>query len=723
MRKIAFIVGCLAATSVHAQSTGIPWVNGRVLTAPMLQTLDQAKMNINSLGKPGFAPQLNSLGQITNPVVGDVSQAKATSDGQTVVQVTAKAANAVQKTDIGEASGVAPLDASKMMSAPVSGDVSPASAEATFPGSAPRKMSSIVSDTKNLRNYGIKLDDSQINTDMGMINSLWSTTPRLLHVPSGSIWPHNGGNAIVPNSPNGNIVVQAEGEINLWPSYPVSAHGIGFPIPYFGDGVTSILYGANASVAVSRVDANNIGFNSGLPNYSFNYMADTTQEPGNAGVPGMVNVRLHSVAGVNKRGMMAGKNDIFDSLAMGGFGDDDVQNWHHMGIWGTDWTWSNIREVNQYIPYFFSNKEDGHYNQATYVNEEDFSTGGPENPEGSYDPTKYNRKMFWLALGHGSMGGTSTDTAGNKSVNIADDVQWKPSASYHRYQEVIVADQSGQPYLFYALSKSYDTNTGSPSDDTSGSSTPAWVFNDGATIPDGNLIWTCIGKFHSDIGVVFGISGDNSPSTGWVSRIGTLMAESDDYIYNSIFDMSKAAFDPAVPYKIFSRLQKDMYLDLTADGTQAGQNNHLLGYSSDGSGLSYILGPNANGTSSASKPFTITDDGVTHISGLKVGDDAFDFSSGRQIVKAETIDGSGVLPNSLSLRYAYPDVHIFVDNSDFGAIQRKDSMSKSAILAISSPQEGRLIYDTDDHTEVQYRCPANASCGWFPVQYGAALSN
>lgn len=124
MRKIAFIAGCLAATSAHAQSTGIPWVNGRILTAPMLQSLDQAKMNINSLGKPGFAPQLNALGQITNPVVGDVSQAKATADGQTVVEVTAKAANAVQKSDVGAASGVAPLDASKMMSAPVSGDVS-----------------------------------------------------------------------------------------------------------------------------------------------------------------------------------------------------------------------------------------------------------------------------------------------------------------------------------------------------------------------------------------------------------------------------------------------------------------------------------------------------------------------------------------------------------------------------------------------------------------------
>ncbi|WP_278368653.1 hypothetical protein [Acetobacter orientalis] len=113
MRKIALVVGCLAATSAHAQSTGIPWVNGRILTAPMLQSLDEAKMNINSLGKPGFAPKLNALGQITDQVVGDVSQAKATADGQTVVQVTAKAANAVQKSDVGET--VAGLNAGSLL--------------------------------------------------------------------------------------------------------------------------------------------------------------------------------------------------------------------------------------------------------------------------------------------------------------------------------------------------------------------------------------------------------------------------------------------------------------------------------------------------------------------------------------------------------------------------------------------------------------------------------
>lgn len=119
MRKLAIVFGVLFSSSAFAQSSGIPWTNGRVLTAPMMQQFDAAKMNLNSLGKPGFAPQLNALGQITNPVVGDVSQAKATSDGQTVAQITEKAANAVQKTDVNSANGVAGLDSNSNATANV----------------------------------------------------------------------------------------------------------------------------------------------------------------------------------------------------------------------------------------------------------------------------------------------------------------------------------------------------------------------------------------------------------------------------------------------------------------------------------------------------------------------------------------------------------------------------------------------------------------------------
>lgn len=120
-----------------------------------MQQLDAAKLNVNSLGKPGFAPRLNASGQIADPVVGDVSQAKATADGQTVVEVAAKAANAVQKADVGAT--VAPLDANKMMSAAVSGDSSSSPVLATSTTS-PRTLSNRAADFLNIKDFGAKLD-------------------------------------------------------------------------------------------------------------------------------------------------------------------------------------------------------------------------------------------------------------------------------------------------------------------------------------------------------------------------------------------------------------------------------------------------------------------------------------------------------------------------------------------------------------------------------------
>ena len=49
--------------------------------------------------------------------------------------------------------------------------------------------------------------------------------------------------------------------------------------------------------------------------------------------------------------------------------------------------------------------------------------------------------------------------------------------------------------------------------------------------------------------------------------------------------------------------------------------------------------------------------------------------------------------------------------------------TKAGVLGYPNPVEGMKLYDTDDHVEVTYRCPTGASCGWFPTQYGSALSN
>jgi len=111
VRKLAIVLGVLFSSSAFAQSSGIPWTNGRVLTAPMMQQFDAAKLNLQSLGKPGFAARLDAHGRIDAPVVGDVSQARATTDGKTVSQIGQIASGSVQQTEKNAANGVAGLDA------------------------------------------------------------------------------------------------------------------------------------------------------------------------------------------------------------------------------------------------------------------------------------------------------------------------------------------------------------------------------------------------------------------------------------------------------------------------------------------------------------------------------------------------------------------------------------------------------------------------------------
>lgn len=148
---------------------------------------------------------------------------------------------------------------------------------------------------------------------------------------------------------------------------------------------------------------------------------------------------------------------------------------------------------------------------------------------------------------------------------------------------------------------------------TTGSTVPTWTFTTGDTFVDNTTTWTCIGPWQFDLGSVIAVGGANDPSNGYIERIGTLMSETTDYIYNSIFDMSKAAFDPSVSYKVFARLQENMWIDLSADGTKNGQNNHLFGYIQTDSNigeLQYNVSANASSDGKAFTGFQVGNDGT-----------------------------------------------------------------------------------------------------------------
>lgn len=135
--KIRLVLMCsLFAVPALARSSSPPSCNGDVLTTNMLQSLDATKMNISSLGLPGFAAKLDALGRITAPVIGDTSASPVKTQGL----------------------------------------------------AAPRTLSNRFADYKNLRDYGAALNNSW--PDKLLIQEVYNSLSdgSVMHVPAGSRW-------------------------------------------------------------------------------------------------------------------------------------------------------------------------------------------------------------------------------------------------------------------------------------------------------------------------------------------------------------------------------------------------------------------------------------------------------------------------------------------------------------------------------------------------------
>ena len=419
-----------------------------------------------------------------------------------------------------------------------------------------------------------------------------------------------------------------------------------------------------------------------------------------------------TISGPDSSGYITNVFDKHYSLGHGYYGSFDVNHWSRMDVYGSNWAWDAIQEFGESVTYFCnSGTADATYCPAHYINEVDFGGYGSDDPQAAYNPDKATRTAFLLS--------TNTTAAQNTSR-----ASWVASTSFWKYQQVIVKDSSGKPWIFYALPTGYtvggDSNASSA---TSGSTAPTWVFAAGSTVTDGGLTWYCEGPFTYDIGALIRVSGGNDPSTGYIERIGTLIEESNDYIYNAVFDMSTAQFDPSVAYKVFGRLQKDMYLDMTADGTKAGQNNHLLGYDGTSNALVYKV----NGVNN----LRIDDEGNASF-GANSSAGGIGLQVGSQVAKnvafidlfanGDSNASARILSSSSLLEFLYSDAS-FEQAVHVGTSLYLGVMTKAAILALASPTEGQKVFDSDDHEEVTYRCPTTTTCGWFPVQYGTALSD
>lgn len=701
-----------------------------------------------------------------------------------------------------------------------------AQGDAVFPTYVPRVLQYHISDLPTLRDFGMELIPNTGSQDINTLNSIWSSfnaySPIIL--PTGAHWPDNAYVPILNPVDSASIpIVTSFGRLGGHrPGYNFDEYGIG--VPYYGNGVPSFTHD-DADFTFSRVDSGGIDAKSYVPLAVFESVIDTQKEGGKNGTAGNQNSLISRMFTTSKsQGTIGNFNAELYSGGLNYYGGMDVNKWSHTVSDGTNWIWDNIQELYEGNPYY-CNPQESNVCSVKYMNEEDMYGVGPGNPQAQYDPIAGNRMMFWLTTNHninynsseflrwssnetvfryrimtkkdasgkewmfyglnqnynpeigtisitGSISGSTLTVTHTTGVISGDMRIWNNDLQ----KEVeIVSQKTGEAggigtYELSDLSsettdiniESSDFNaSGSAVFGTTGKTEPAYVFQNGKTFTDGTVIWTCIGTWQYDLETVIKVGGSNDPENGYIERIGTLMTEETDYIYNAIFDFSKAAFDPEVTH-VFARMQKDMYIDLTADGTKEGQNNHLLGYDSNNSSLEYDVGKepiftvnDTNGinahslgidsninfsrknyTDFNSKPslwiMGTTDDPSTD--GSNAAGDFFVNRYG----DSSTLSGVDYLDQPFSITREDGKVHIndglSVSNGTdvIGGIKTDalsvsgsfylGVMTKTNIFALNSPVEGQKVFDTTDHEELTYRCPSATACGWFPVLYGAALT-
>ncbi|MFT9017124.1 hypothetical protein [Acetobacter malorum] len=582
----------------------------------------------------------------------------------TLEQIGRMADSSVQQTDVGAT--VAPLDASGMMSAPVSGDSSnaaistmSAAGDAVFPDFKSRKISEHFSDFPTLRDFGMHLAPNQGTPDLIWLQSKWQSlngyTPAIL--PAGAHWPDNSqvpDSAAVNKANNKQFpVVMSLGRVTSRPGYNTP---YGFGVPYYGDVVPSFTHD-DADFTFARVDSHESGAGQFVPIVSVMAVYDTPHDGGSTGgTNNQLAMDVKTVTTEKDKGTYGNFVSEFYSKGYNYWGEMDVNKWSHTVGHGTNWLWDNIQELYSAEPYY-CDPTDTSLCFAEYMNEEDMYGVGPEQAASAYDPSVHNRQMFWLSTNHNIKQETfptlkwSANTVvpahkiilvknrhdnkeymfSGKAIGYKNNGAWTITGTISGNTLTVTSLSPGKKIIpkstvlwqnimvdevkvtaqvsgitggagRYILSATKNPNgfnipgvtdflasdgNSSARFTTTGKTEPKWTFSTGDTFFDNTTQWTCIGGWDYDLGAVISIGGANDPDKGYVERIGTLLEEHTDYIYNAAIDMSKAAFDPSVPYKVFSRLQKDMYFDLTADGTRSGQNNHLLGYDNASKALTY----------------------------------------------------------------------------------------------------------------------------------------
>ncbi|WP_156473962.1 hypothetical protein [Acetobacter malorum] len=627
----------------------------------------------------------------------------------TLEQMGRMADSSVQQADANKPNGYVQPDASGNMPLPVTGDSSASSVLANSSTFA-RSLSNRFSDTKNIKDFGVKLDGTDTSNAISSALSSVSSQNEV-HIPAGK-WV----NSVPPFAST--YFFNLLGPVANIPNYVLNGNQFdeSVAVPDLGDGNTTYMHDSAGNPAYYRIDRSKNANRSLMSLWYLNAYTGAGAEHRGLGVrTGTENGATGNTTGIDSQFYSDGNN---------GANSFDVNLSLLTRAFGENWSWGI---VNQYSELGGLDLSDGTFSHST--SEWDFTGSGPEPASSAAWPGNGSRSLYytngWLSCGK---------------------CTWSASTAVARRHMAHVTATDGSDSLFVAT-------TGG----TTGATQPVWDKT-AASITDGSVVWKYLSLYNLQISKVFYLNGTANV------HYGAALASDADF-YDAALDFSKATYSGGNPSVL--RTSAGVGIDWSADGTLSGQNQHTTLYNPVTSSYEYqvngspVLGVNDTGMiRSPVSTITATGSSITdatklpaspHIiitassagsgavmnaSGVAVSMSTRITNASNNIVAIYPVDSEWWFdghPNGAPVylpQYASIDIMRMVSSSQLEVVYHPanasgGNASKSQILSLVSPHEGDRYYDTSDHAEVTYRCPKGDtnSCAWFQAEYGAALSN
>lgn len=545
--------------------------------------------------------------------------------------------NAIPKSQIGVANGVAPLDDDKMMSAPVIGDSS-LSPVTTSETTTPRTLASRFADHYNLADLGAKLDNSA--EDQQTIQTIYDALPdgAVIDVPRYSRWTGT------ITTPNPNKKVTWNFLANIWNPY-IAAAGDNDLTLQSGNVFKMSRHSQNSGVSSFMYPGTAYFWNDN-PNFNGVYGGNTQQYSA---------FMAHGVSSPVSKGNTGGLSSHIESFGLNADNSYDTGIDINMERWGNNSNWAFILDSTDYsgrLPQAFSqwNESDllsNGYDVAPW--DDEYQANVPSHRVGLWFGSRPTPKSAW--------------TANTQVTNLT-----MTQGAIPKLNTIKVTASDGVDYVWYCYTSG-----------TTGSTQPVFPapaeFN--GTISGGVLTVKTLVQGTITAGMNITASGVNedltitsqltgttggvgtyqvsdtnltSSASGWyganhvtdgtaVWAFGSLYAQtvsglifatgdvqygsvvgSDATIYGAMIDASNAKISGNAAVL---RMAPDQKIDLSADETVAGRNQHTWGYQASNKSIVTLAG--------TTQTSALDDYGNFSVHGTVSAANGYAFGSGRSL--------------------------------------------------------------------------------------------